>query len=98
MMRDMSLRRRAPMFAVMRRKRRSAQMKHELSESLDHFKRAATIAAHETSASVSPKIQAAVDTVKPAASKAKDTASTSWESAVSTLTPLLVAAADSARL
>ena len=42
------------MFATMRRKRRSAMMKQELGQSVDHFKRAATLAAQETSATVGP--------------------------------------------
>jgi hypothetical protein len=92
------LRRWAPVFATMRRKRRSAIMKNELGQSVDHFKRAATIAAHETSATVGPKLNAAKDAAKdrvqPAASKAKDAASSSWDSAVATLTPLVAAAGD----
>ena len=82
------------MFATMRRKRRSAIMKNELGQGVDHFKRAATIAAHETSATVGPKLNAAKDRVQPAASKAKETASSSWESAVATLTPLVAAAGE----
>ena len=85
------------MFATMRRKRRSAIMKNELGQSVDHFKRAATIAAHETSATVAPKLSAAKDRVQPAASKAKDAASSSWENAVATLTPLVAAAGDNIR-
>lgn len=92
------LRRWAPVFATMRRKRRSAMMKNELGQSVDHLKRAATIAAHETSATVGPKLNAAKDAAKervqPAASKAKDAASSSWDSAVATLTPLVAAAGD----
>jgi Mn2+/Fe2+ NRAMP family transporter len=85
-------------FATMRRKRRSATMKQELSESVDHFKRAATLAAQETGATVGPKFNAARDRVQPAAVKAKDAASTSWESAVAALTPLIVAAGENVRL
>jgi hypothetical protein len=85
------------MFATMRRKRRSAIMKNELGQGVDHFKRAATIAAHETSATVGPKLNAAKDRVQPAASKAKDAASSSWDSAVATLTPLVAAAGDNIR-
>jgi hypothetical protein len=88
-------------FASMRRKRRSAIMKNELGQSVDHFKRAATIAARETSASVGPKLSSArdatMDRVQPAATKAKETASSGWESAVATLTPLVTAASDSLR-
>jgi hypothetical protein len=85
-------------FATMRRKRRSAMMKQELGQSVDHFKRAATLAAQETSATVGPKLNAARDRVQPAAVKAKGAASTSWESAVATLMPLITAASDNARL
>jgi Mn2+/Fe2+ NRAMP family transporter len=85
-------------FATMRRKRRSATMKQELSESVDHFKRAATLAAQETGATVGPKLYAARDRVQPTAVKAKDAASTSWESAVAALTPLIVAATENVRL
>jgi hypothetical protein len=88
-------------FASRRRKRRSAIMKNELGQSVDHFKRAATIAAQETSATVGPKLSsardAAMDKVQPAAAKAKESASSGWESAVATLTPLVVAASDNLR-
>ena len=49
------------MFATMRRRSRSRRMKNELGQSVDHFKRAASIAAQETSATVGPKLQTAVD-------------------------------------
>ena len=86
------------MFTTMRRKRRSAMMKSELGQSVDHFKRAATLAAQETSATVGPKVNAARDRVQPAAGKAKDAASSGWESAVATLAPLITAASENARL
>jgi hypothetical protein len=85
-------------FATMRRKRRSATMKQELGEGVDHFRRAATLAAQETGATVGPKLNAARDRVQPAAVKAKDAASTSWESAVAALAPLIVAAIENVRL
>jgi len=72
-------------------------MKTELGQSVDHFKRAATLAAQETSATVGPKLNAAVDRVQPAAAKAKDAASSSWDSAVATITPLVTAAAENVR-
>jgi hypothetical protein len=81
----------------MRRKRRSAIMKRELGQSVDHFKRAATLAAQETSATVGPKVNAARDRVQPAATKAKDAASTGWGSAVATLAPLITAASENVR-
>jgi hypothetical protein len=88
-------------FATMRRNRRSAIMKNELNQSVDHLKRAASIAAQETSATVGPKLTAAKEAaqarVQPAASKAKDTASSGWDSAVATLTPLVAAAGDNLR-
>lgn len=85
------------MFATMRRRSRSKRMKNELGQSVDHFKRAATIAAHETSATVGPKVHAAVDRVQPAAVRAKDAASSGWDSALATITPLVAAAADNVR-
>ncbi|MEU7903933.1 hypothetical protein [Actinoplanes sp. NPDC049118] len=85
------------MFATMRRKYRSARMKRELGQGVDHFKRAATIAAHETSATVGPKINAAKGRVQPTAIKARDAATQSWDSAIATLTPLVTSATESAR-
>jgi hypothetical protein len=81
----------------MRRKSRSKRMKNELGQGVDHFKRAAALAAQETSATVGPKLNAAVDRVQPAAVKAKDAASSGWDSALATITPLVTAATDSAR-
>jgi len=76
-------------------------MKQELEQSVDHFKRAATLAAQETSATVGPKINAARDRVQPvaekAAGKAKDTASSGWDTALATLTPLVAAATENVR-
>jgi len=84
-------------FETMRRKRRSTNMKSELGQSVDHFKRAAAIAAQETSSTVGPKFSAARDRVQPAATKAKGAATSSWDSALATLTPLVTAATQSAR-
>jgi hypothetical protein len=84
-------------FATMRRKNRNAKMKSELGQSVDHFKRAATLAAQETSATVGPRFVAARDRVQPAATKAKDAASSGWGSAVSTVGPLVAAASDRAK-
>jgi hypothetical protein len=84
-------------FATMRRKSRNRRMKNELGQSVDHFKRAATLAAQETSATVGPKLNAAVDRVQPAAVKAKDAASSGWGSAVATITPLVTATTDNVR-
>jgi len=84
-------------FATMRQKNRSAKMKSELAQSVDHFKRAASLAAQETSATVGPKFYAARDRVQPSAAKAKDAASSSWGSAVATLTPLVTAATEKAQ-
>ena len=80
------------MFVTMRRKNRSAKMKSELAQSVDHFKRAASLAAQETSATVGPRYYAARGRVQPTAVKAKDAASSSWDSALATLTPLVTAA------
>ncbi|MFD1364838.1 hypothetical protein [Actinoplanes sichuanensis] len=60
-------------------------MRNELGQSVDHFKRAASIAATETSATVAPKINAARERVQPAASAARDAASQSWDSALAAL-------------
>jgi hypothetical protein len=81
----------------MRRKNRSAKMKSELGQSVDHFKRAASLAAQETSATVGPKFYAARDRVQPTAVKAKDAATGSWDSTLATLTPLVTAAAAKAQ-
>jgi hypothetical protein len=81
----------------MRRNRRKTKMKSELGQSVDHFKRAATIAAQETSSTVGPTITAARDRVQPAVSTARGAASSGWESAVATITPLVAAATDSVR-
>jgi hypothetical protein len=93
-----NLRRWALVFTTMRRKRRSETMKRELGQGVEHFKRAAALAAQETSATVGPKFNAARDRVQPAASKAKDAASGGWGNAVATLAPLITAAAESVRL
>ncbi|MEV6598905.1 hypothetical protein AB0M36_18900 [Actinoplanes sp. NPDC051346] len=85
------------MFATMRRKNRNAKMKSELGQSVDHFKRAASLAAQETSATVGPRIAAARDRVQPAASKAKGAATSGWDSAIATLGPLVAAASDNAK-
>jgi hypothetical protein len=85
------------MFATMRRKTRSTKMKNELGQSVDHLRRAASLAAQETGATVGPKFNAARDRVQPAATKAKDAASTGWDSALATLTPLVAAATENVR-
>ena len=85
------------MFATTRRKSRSKRRKTELGQSVDHLKRAATLAAQETSATVGPKLNAAVDRVQPAAAKAKGAASSGWDSALATITPLVTAATDNVR-
>jgi hypothetical protein len=84
-------------FATMRRKSRNRRMKNEFGQSVDHLKRAATIAAQGTSATVGPTLHAAVDRMQPAATKAKDVATTGWDSALATITPLVVAATDNVR-
>jgi len=84
-------------FATMRRRSRSRRMKNEFGQSVDHFKRAAAIAAQETGATVGPKLQTAVDKVQPAATKAKVAASSGWDSALATLTPLVNSATDNVR-
>jgi hypothetical protein len=81
----------------MRRKRRSTKMKNELGQGVDHFRRAATLAAQETSATVGPKFSAARDRVQPAVSQAKGAATTSWDSALAAITPLVAAATENVR-
>ena len=85
------------MLATMRRKRRSTTMRNELGQSADHFKRAATIAAKETSATVGTKFYAARDRVQPAAVRARGAASSGWDSALATVTPLVAAATETVR-
>jgi hypothetical protein len=92
-----SHRRWALVFAIMRRKRRSARMKSELGQGVEHFKRAAALAAQETGSTVGPKWNATRGRVQPAVSQAKGAASTGWGSAVATLAPLVTAAADNVR-
>jgi hypothetical protein len=84
-------------FATMRRKSRNRRMKNEFGQSMDHFKRAASLAAQETGATVGPKLNAAKDRVQPAATKAKGAATSGWDSAVATLTPLVTAATEQVR-
>jgi len=72
-------------------------MKNELGQGVDHFKRAAALAAQETSATVGPRLNAAVDRVQPAATKARDAATSGWDSALATITPLVSAATDNVR-
>jgi len=84
-------------FGNMRQKRRSTQMKSELGQSVDHFKRAAALAAQETSATVGPKFYAARDRVQPAAVKARGAATGSWESTLAALAPLIAAATENVK-
>lgn len=74
------------MFATIRRRNRKARMRNELGQSVEHFKKAATIAAQETSSTVTPRINAARDRVQPAATAARDVATQSWDSALAALT------------
>ena len=85
------------MITTLRRKSRGQKIQDELGQSVDHFKRAASLAAQETSATVGPTLSAAVDRVQPAAVKAKDVASSGWGSAVATITPLVAAAGENVR-
>jgi len=97
MMRE-NLRRWALVFATMRRKQQSnADMKSELAQGVDHFRRAATLAAQGTSATVGPRVDAAKGRMQPVAGKAKYAASSGWDSALKTLAPLVVAAGQGVR-
>jgi hypothetical protein len=84
-------------FATMRRKRRSTKMKNELGQGVDHFRRAASLAAQETSATVGPKWNAARGRMQPAVSHARGAATSSWDSALATITPLVAAATENVR-
>jgi hypothetical protein len=72
-------------------------MKSELGQGVEHFRRAANLAAQETGATVGPKWSAARNRVQPAVSQAKGAATTGWSSAIATLAPLVTAAADNVR-
>lgn len=72
-------------------------VRNELGESLDHLARAATHVASGVGAAVGPRAYAARDYLSPAATRVRRTASAGWESAVTRLAPLAVAAAEGAR-
>jgi hypothetical protein len=84
-------------FATMRRKNRNAKMKNELSQSADHFRKAAMLAAKETSATVGPKVSAARERVQPAADRAMGAAASGWGTAVAAISPIVAAASENAR-
>ncbi|SDY16516.1 hypothetical protein SAMN05444365_101896 [Micromonospora pattaloongensis] len=85
------------MFAIGRRRTHRELLKGELGESLDHFMQAATHAANGVGATVGPRVNAAREFVGPTADRVRNTASHGWESAVTVLAPLAVAAAEGAR-
>ncbi|HEY8534532.1 MAG TPA: hypothetical protein VIL44_11810 [Micromonospora sp.] len=85
------------MFRIRPRKTPGQLVKDELGESFDHFVRAATHAANGVGAKVGPRVVAARALVGPTAERLRRRAVTGWESAVATLTPLVVAAADQVR-
>jgi hypothetical protein len=72
-------------------------VRHELGQSAEHFRQAATHAAHGTGAIVGPKINSARDRVQPTAGRVKDAASSGWGSTLAALAPLAVAATEGAR-
>jgi hypothetical protein len=80
-----------------RRRTRRRLVKDELNESLDHFRQAASHAANGLSAAVGPKMQPAHGRVPQAAGRFRDTASHSWRSTVTKVTPLAAAAIVGAR-
>jgi hypothetical protein len=84
-------------FAIARKKTDGQLARRELSQSVEHFKQAATHAARGTGATVGPKYDAARGRVTPAASRAKDVASSGWERALKTLAPLAAATGETAR-
>lgn len=85
------------MFLIRRRKSPGTLVKSELGESFGHLMQAATYAANGVGATVGPRVQGARDRVAPTATKVRDRAATGWSSAMTTLTPLAVAASDGAR-
>jgi hypothetical protein len=85
------------MFGLGRRKTHRQLVKAELGEGFDHFMQAATHAADGVGSAVGPRIHAARRYVAPAATTVRGTASTGWESAMSSFAPLAAAAADGAR-
>ncbi|GIG89239.1 hypothetical protein [Plantactinospora endophytica] len=85
------------MFGFGGRRSRRKLVKAELGESLDHLMRAATHAASGVGATVGPRAYAARAYLSPTATRLRTTASDGWDSAVTRLTPLASAAADSAR-
>lgn len=82
---------------IRRRRSHGQLMKDELSESFDHLMQAATHAATGVGATVGPRVEAARKVVAPAAGRIRQRAGLGWESAVATLAPLAVAAAEGAR-
>lgn len=85
------------MFGIGRRKTHSEHIKGELGESFDHFMQAATHAASGVGATVGPRVHAARDLVAPATDRLRHGASNGWESTVTALAPLAIAAAEGAR-
>lgn len=85
------------MFGFGSRKTRGALAKAELGESLDHFRRAAAHAADGVGATVGPRIDAAMETVAPAATKVRNSAARGMASAMAVIIPLAIAATDGAR-
>lgn len=72
-------------------------VRDELGESLDHLVRAANHAASGVGAAVGPRAYAARDYLSPTATRVRRTASDGWESAMTRVAPLAVAAAAGAR-
>lgn len=85
------------MFGNVRQKSHSQLARHELGQSAEHFKQAATHAARGTGAAVGPKINSARDRVQPTAGRVKDAASSGWGSTLAALAPLAAAATEGAR-
>lgn len=85
------------MFRIRPRRTPGQLMRDELGESFDHLMRAATHAATGVGTKVGPRVEAARELVGPTADRLRRRALTGWESAVTTLTPLVIAAAEQAR-
>ena len=85
------------MFGFGRRRSHGQLAKAELGESVNHLRQAATHAAGGMGAAVGPRVQTARRQVAPAATRVRSTATGGWESAMTAVAPLAVAAATGAR-
>lgn len=85
------------MFGFGRRTSHRQLARAELGESLGHLRQAATHAAAGIGATVGPRVDAARAHLSPAATRVRRTASDRWESTMTAIAPLAVAATEGAR-